>query len=112
VVGINRFGSDTQSELQLVIDHMAGQGVKAVVCEHFAKGGEGAEDLAHTVVESLAGPTPELQFVYEDDDTLWRKIGKVAEKIYGAAEIIADTAVRKKIEKYQADGYGRFPICI
>src|SRR5690606_35260834 len=38
VVGINRFGSDTQSELQLVIDHMAGQGVKAVVCEHFAKG--------------------------------------------------------------------------
>src|SRR5690606_13897024 len=69
VVGINRFGSDTENELKLVIDHMAEQGVKAVVCEHFAKGGAGAEELAHTVVESLAGPAPELKFVYEDSDT-------------------------------------------
>jgi formate--tetrahydrofolate ligase len=112
VVGINRFGSDTQNELKLVIDHMAEQGVKAIVCEHFAKGGAGAEDLANTVVESLAGPAPQLQFVYEDGDSLWRKIGKVAEKIYGAAEVIADTAVRKKIDKYQEQGYGHFPICI
>jgi formate--tetrahydrofolate ligase len=112
VVAINRFGSDTENELKLVIDHMAQQGVKAVVCEHFAKGGAGAEDLAHAVVDSLSGPAPELKFVYEDEDSLWRKIGKVAEKIYGASEVIADTAVRKKIDKYQEDGYGHFPICI
>lgn len=112
VVGINRFGSDTENELKLVIEHMAEQGVKAVVCEHFAKGGEGAEELAHAVVESLDSAAPELKFVYEDGDTLWRKIGKVAEKIYGASEVIADTAVRKKIDRYQEDGYGRFPICI
>ena len=112
IVGINRFGSDTQNELQLVIDHMAQQGVKAVVCEHFAKGGAGAEDLARATVEALANPPAELKFVYDDADTLWRKIGKVAEKIYGAAEVIADSAVRKKIENYQADGYGHFPICI
>jgi len=112
VVAINRFGSDTENELKAVIDHMAAQGVKAVVCEHFAKGGAGAEDLAHAVVDALAGPAPELKFVYEDEDPLWRKIGKVAEKIYGAAEVIADTAVRKKIDKYQQDGYGHFPICI
>jgi len=112
VVAINRFGSDTENELKLVIDHMAQQGVKAVVCEHFAKGGAGAENLAHAVVDSLSGPAPELKFVYEDADSLWRKIGKVAEKIYGASEVIADTAVRKKIDKYQEDGYGHFPICI
>ncbi|HEX7081315.1 MAG TPA: formate--tetrahydrofolate ligase [Gammaproteobacteria bacterium] len=112
VVAINRFGSDTDKELRFVIDHMAEQGVKAVVAEHFSKGGAGATDLAEVVVETLEGPAPELRFVYEDKDTLWRKIGKVAEKIYGAAEVIADTAVRKKIEKYQEDGYGHFPICI
>ena len=112
VVAINRFGSDTENELKLVIDHMAEQGVKAVICEHFAKGGAGAEDLAHTVVDALSGPAPQLKFVYEEGDALWRKIGKVAEKIYGAAEVIADTAVRKKIDKYQVDGYGHFPICI
>jgi formate--tetrahydrofolate ligase len=112
VVAINRFGSDTQNELNLVIQHMAQQGVKAVVCEHFAKGGAGAEELAHTVADALSGTAPDLKFVYDDNDTLWRKIGKVAEKIYGASEVIADTAVRKKIDKYQEDGFGHFPICI
>ena len=112
VVAINRFGSDTENELKLVIDHMAKQGVKAVVCEHFAKGGEGAEDLANTMVEVLNEPQPELKFVYDESDSLWDKIGKVAKKIYSASEITADNPVRKKIEKYQAEGYGHFPICI
>src|SRR5690606_25576227 len=112
VVAINRFGSDTENELKLVIDHMAKQGVKAVVCEHFAKGGAGAEDLANTVVEALDGPAPEMKFVYDDSDTLWGKIEKVAQKIYSASEVTADPAVRKKIEKYQEDGYGHFPSCI
>jgi formate--tetrahydrofolate ligase len=112
VVALNRFGSDTEKELQLVKDHMAEQGVEAVVCEHFAKGGPGAVDLAEAIVKTVDGPAHELQFVYDDADTLWHKIGKVAEKIYGASEVIADTPVRKKIEKYQADGYGHFPVCI
>jgi formate--tetrahydrofolate ligase len=112
VVALNRFGSDTEKELQLVEDHMAEQGVEALVCEHFAKGGPGAVDLAEAIVKTIDGPAHELQFVYDDADTLWHKIGKVAEKIYGASEVIADTPVRKKIEKYQADGYGHFPVCI
>jgi formate--tetrahydrofolate ligase len=112
VVGVNRFGSDTDRELQLVKEHMAEQGVEALVCEHFAKGGPGAVDLAEAVVKIVDGPKHELKFVYEDSDTLWHKIGKIAEKIYGASEVIADTPVRKKIEKYQQDGYGRFPVCI
>jgi formate--tetrahydrofolate ligase len=112
IVAMNRFGSDTDAELQRVKDHMAEQGVKAVACEHFSKGGAGAVDLANAIVEQLQGPAPELKFVYDDGDTLWRKLGKIAEKIYGASEVIADTAVRKKIDKYQEDGYGHFPICI
>ncbi|MBN1240026.1 MAG: formate--tetrahydrofolate ligase [Gammaproteobacteria bacterium] len=112
IVAMNRFGSDTDREIQFVQDHMAQQGVKAVACEHFAKGGAGAVELAETVVEQLNNPAPELKFVYDDSDTLWRKLGKVAEKIYGASEVIADTAVRRKIEKYQEDGYGHFPVCI
>ncbi|MFO7286664.1 MAG: formate--tetrahydrofolate ligase, partial [Gammaproteobacteria bacterium] len=112
VVAINRFGSDTENELKFLIDHMAEQGVKAVVCEHYAKGGAGAEELAHTVVEALDGPAPQLKFVYEDSDPLWNKIEKVAQKIYAASEVVADASVKKKIEKYQQDGYGHFPICI
>jgi formate--tetrahydrofolate ligase len=53
-----------------------------------------------------------LTFVYDDADELWKKIGKVAKKIYHASEVVADTAVRKKIEKFQEDGFGNLPICI
>jgi formate--tetrahydrofolate ligase len=112
VVALNRFGSDTDKELNMVKQHLAEQGVQAVVCEHFAKGGAGATDLAHAVVKMVEGPRPELKFLYDDEDTLWKKIGKVAKNIYSASEVVADTAVRKKIEKYQQDGYGHLPICI
>ncbi|HEY5568779.1 MAG TPA: formate--tetrahydrofolate ligase [Gammaproteobacteria bacterium] len=112
VVALNRFGSDTQRELDLVVKHMGGQGVKAVVATHFAQGGAGAVDLAKAVGELVEGPTPALKFAYEDSDTLWRKLEKIAKKIYAASEVIADTAVRKKIDKFQKDGYGHFPVCI
>jgi formate--tetrahydrofolate ligase len=112
VVALNRFGSDTQRELELVIKHMADQGVKAIVATHFAQGGAGAVDLAKAVAEVVQGPVPELKFAYEDSDTLWRKLEKIAKKIYAASEVIADTAVRKKIDKFQKDGYGHFPVCI
>jgi formate--tetrahydrofolate ligase len=112
IVALNRFGSDTDKELNLVKQHLADQGVQAFVCEHFAKGSKGALDLARAVVKMADGPIPQLKFVYDDSDTLWRKIGKVAKSIYGASEVVADTAVRKKIEKYQEDGHGHMPICI
>jgi formate--tetrahydrofolate ligase len=114
VVAINRFGSDTQKEIDQLIGHMADQGVKAVMAEHFAKGGaKGAAELAHAVIDTIDGkPTPELKFVYEDSDTLWEKLEKIARKIYHASEVTASAATRKKIENFQKDGYGHFPVCV
>jgi formate--tetrahydrofolate ligase len=114
VVAVNRFGSDTQREMDALIKHMADQDVRAIMAEHFAKGGAaGATDLARAVVETIDGKqTPELKFTYDDGDTLWKKLEKVAKKIYRASEVIADSAVRKKIDGFQADGYGHFPVCI
>jgi len=114
VVGINRFGSDTQEEIDQLIGHMSDQGVKAVMAEHFAKGGaKGAADLARAVIDTIDGkPTPELRFVYEDSDTLWQKLEKIAKKIYHASEITASAATRKKIENFQKEGYGHFPVCV
>jgi formate--tetrahydrofolate ligase len=112
VVAVNRFASDTAKELDFVASHLGEQGVEAVVAEHYAKGGAGAVDLAHAVAKIVDGPVPQLSFAYDDDDTLWQKLEKVAKKIYGAGEVTADPPVRKKIDGYQADGYGRFPVCI
>lgn len=112
VVCLNRFASDTDKELDLVKKHLAEQGVEAIVCEHFAKGSQGALALAEAVVKMADAPTPQLKFVYDDEDALWKKIGKVAKSIYRASEVVADTNVRKKIDKFQEDGYGHLPICI
>ena len=112
IVALNRFGSDTEREFEMIKKHLGEQGVEAIVCEHFAKGSKGATELAKSMVKLIDTKPGSLQFVYDDADELWKKIGKVAKKVYHASEVVADTAVRKKIEKFQEDGFGNLPICI
>ena len=112
VVSINHFTSDTKEELDLLRRHMDRQGVPVVVARHWADGSAGAEDLAHAVVKLAESGTANMHFVYEDDDTLWEKMKAIATKVYGAADISADSAVRAKIAKLQHDGYGKYPVCV
>jgi formate--tetrahydrofolate ligase len=112
IVALNRFGSDTDRELDLIKKHLGEQGVEAIVCTHFSQGSKGAIDLAKSMVKLIDTKPGSLKFVYDDEETLWKKIGKVAKSIYHASEVVADTAVRKKIEKFQEDGFGNLPICI
>ena len=112
VVSINHFTSDTQEELDLLKKHMDRQGVPVVVARHWADGSAGAEELAHTVVRLAESGTAAMRFVYEDDDTLWDKMKAIATRVYGAADISADSAVRAKIHKLQADGFGHYPVCV
>jgi formate--tetrahydrofolate ligase len=112
IVALNRFGSDTEREFELIKKHLGEQGVEAMVCEHFAKGSKGATNLAQSMVKLIDKNPGKLKFVYEDADELWKKIGKVAKNVYHASEVVADTSVRQKIEKFQQDGFGNLPICI
>jgi formate--tetrahydrofolate ligase len=112
IVALNRFGSDTDRELDMIKKHVGEQGVEAIVCTHFANGSKGALELAKSMVKLIDTKPGSLKFVYDDEDPLWKKIGKVAKSIYHASEVVADTAVRKKIEKFQEDGFGNLPICI
>ena len=112
VVSINHFTSDTKEELDLLRRHMDRQGVPVVVARHWADGSAGAEELAHMVVKMAESGTANMRFVYEDDDTLWEKMKAIATKVYGAADISADSAIRAKIAKLQQDGYGKYPVCV
>ncbi len=112
VVSINHFTSDTKEELDLLRRHMDRQGVPVVLARHWADGSAGAEELAHMVVKMAESGTANMRFVYEDDDTLWEKMKAIATKVYGAADISADSAVRAKIAKLQQDGYGKYPVCV
>jgi len=111
VVSINRFTADTEAEMQLLTARVEKLGVQVVVANHWAEGGRGAANLAHVVVGLCDQPSAPT-FVYEDSDPLWDKMKKVATKVYGAADISADSKVRNRIKELQEGGYGHYPVCV
>ena len=112
VVSINHFTFDTDAEVDLLKKKVEALGATVLVARHWAEGGAGAADVARKVVELIeTRPTP-MKYVYEDADTLWEKVTKIATKIYGAKEVTADSKVRGQIQKLQDDGYGHYPVCV
>ena len=111
VVSINQFDSDTAAELEMIRVAMQDLGVKVLIGQHWAKGGAGAIELANEVVRQCEIPTSTMQFVYDDTDTLWQKLEKVATQVYGAVSVTASKSAAKMLEKLQKN-YGHYPICI
>jgi formate--tetrahydrofolate ligase len=111
VVSINKFTFDTDAELKLVSEKMRKLGVQVVTATHWGDGGKGAAELAKIVVGLCEQPS-KPSFVYEDSDSLWDKVNKIAKKVYRASEVTADAKVRGQIKKLQEDGYGHYPVCV
>jgi formate--tetrahydrofolate ligase len=111
VVSVNRFTFDTAAEIELLNKKIKNVGVPVVMATHWGDGGRGAAELARIVVELCDQPSKPT-FVYEDSDTLWEKIDKIARKVYRAADVTADAKVRAQIKKLQDDGYGHYPVCV
>ncbi len=112
VVAINRFSADTEAEIDLVRQGAAELGVKAILCEHWASGGAGAEDLARTVVDTIAAEPSDFYPLYPPEMPLWAKIRTIAQNIYGAQGIIADKKVRDQIAALETTEAGRYPVCM
>ena len=112
VVAVNHFVHDTEAELALLARKLAHHAVPLVVARHWADGGRGAEELARVVVRLVETTPADMRFVYDDEATLWQKAEAVAKKIYGAAEVTADTKVRMQLRQLQDHGYGHYPVCI
>jgi len=111
VVSINKFNSDTTAEIEMLKSRMAKMGVPVVLATHWGDGGKGAAELAKIVV-GLCEQKSSVNFVYDDADPLWEKIGKIAKRVYRASEVTADSKVRAQIKKLQDDGYGHYPVCV
>ena len=112
VVSINKFTSDTPAEIEMVEQRMKKLGVNIVLASHWGEGGKGAAELARMVVDLCESDTQKMQYVYEDEDTLWEKINKIAKKVYRASEVTADAKVKAQIENLQKSGYGHYPVCV
>jgi formate--tetrahydrofolate ligase len=111
VVSINHRTEDTDAEVKLLMDKLAHHGAQVVLARHWAEGGKGAADVARAVVKMCEQPN-DFKFVYEESATLWDKMKAIATKIYGAADITADSKVRGQIKRLQESGYGHYPVCV
>jgi formate--tetrahydrofolate ligase len=112
IVAINRFPTDTEAELEAAREACGKLGATAIVCEHWARGGAGAEALARAAVEQIAKGEASFRPLYGSEVKLVDKIRTVAREIYGAADIEVSSAVRKKLKDFEEQGFGEFPVCM
>lgn len=87
VVAINRFTSDTEREIALIVKAVADLGVEAIACNVWGEGGKGAIELANKVVKLCECDSGKFEFAYNDNDSVETKITKIATKIYGAKDV-------------------------
>ncbi|MDE2219215.1 MAG: formate--tetrahydrofolate ligase [Gammaproteobacteria bacterium] len=111
VVSINHRAEDTAAEIQQLIERAGQLGVKVISGKHFAEGGAGAVEVAHEVVRLCEQPN-QFRFLYEEAVPLWDKMKRIAQQIYGASDITADSKVRTTIKSLQEAGYGHYPVCV
>ena len=111
VVAVNRFPTDTDAEIELVIDKCKELGVNVVLSTVWAEGGKGGEELAKEVVRLCEEPN-DFSFSYELDGSIEDKIEAVVKKIYGGSGISVMPAAKKQIAALEAMGYSGLPVCI
>lgn len=111
VVAINAFPTDTENELQELKALCESMGASVSISEAWAKGSEGAIDLAQKVIEATEKPS-NFQYMYDVNDSIKDKINTIATKIYGADGVNYTPAVEKTIAEFEAEGLDKMPICM
>ena len=111
VVAINRFPTDTEKEIKVIIDELKKINVNVILSEVWAKGGEGAIELANEVVR-LCEIDNDFTFAYEDEDSIETKIEKIVKKVYGGAGVDYTADAKKQLRTFKKLGYNRMPVCM
>ena len=111
VVAVNRFPTDTEAEIELVIEKCKALGVNVVLSEVWGKGGAGGEALAEEVVR-LCEQENDFAFCYEDADPLQKKIEKIVTRIYGGAGVELTAEAKKQLRTLKKLGYDGLPVCM
>ena len=112
IVAINRFITDSEAEIAAVKAYAKTQGVEAVLCEHWAKGSAGTEELAHKVVALIDGTPAQFKPLYPSGMGLWDKINTICTKIYRADKATADKKITDQLAAWEAAGFGHLPVCM
>ncbi len=113
VVSFNKFKHDTDEEIKFLVDFCEKEGVAFVINNGFAKGGEGAADLARKIVDIVENnPSKPINFTYDLTDSIKTKIEKIATKIYRADGVTFSGPAVGKLKSFEANGWGNLPVCV
>ncbi|MBQ9953534.1 MAG: formate--tetrahydrofolate ligase [Clostridia bacterium] len=112
VVAVNRFPTDTDAEINFLIEKCKELGVNVVLSTVWADGGKGGEVLAREVVRLCEEEQGDFTFSYEDDTTIPEKIEAIVKKVYGGEGVNILPAVQKQIDRLTELGYGNLPVCM
>ncbi len=113
VVAINRFPSDTSAQLDSILEFCRSLSVESAVSDVYEQGGAGGVYLAEKVISAIStAPAAKLRPLYQPESSLVEKIEVVAKEIYGAGNVVVESAARKKLEKFTELGYGHLPVCM
>ena len=112
VVAINRFMSDTDTELATIEEYCKERNAEFALCEVFAKGGEGGEELAKKLIDTINNKESNYAPLYDVKLPIKEKIEKIVKEIYGGDGVIFTPAAEKQIATLTAAGYGELPICM
>ena len=112
VVAVNRFPTDTDAEIELVINKCKELGVNVVLSTVWAEGGNGGVELAKEVVRLCEQPNDNFTFAYELDGSIESKIEAIVKKIYRGAGISILPAAKKQIDMLTNLGYSNLPVCV
>ena len=111
VVAVNRFPTDTDKEIDLVIKRCAELGVNVKLSTVWADGGKGGEELAKEVVK-LCEEENNFTFSYELDSTIEEKIANIVKKVYGGAGVTFTPNAKKEVERLTSLGFDKIPVCM
>ena len=111
IVAINKYNTDTDQEIEFVQKELAKKQIPSSIVESWAKGGEGAKDIATRLVELVEKPE-EFKYTYDLNDSIKEKIDKVATTIYGASSVVYSDEALANNKKIEDLGYSNLPVCI
>ena len=111
IVALNKYSNDSEEDIKEIEDGLSKKGISLSLVEGWAKGGDGATDIAEKLVD-LVEKEENFKYMYEDSDKISEKIMKVATKVYGAKNVIYSEEAKNEISKIEKLGYGNLPVCI
>ena len=112
VVAINRFPTDTDKEIEFIIEKCRALGVNVVLSTVWAEGGKGGEALAREVVRLCEEEKGDFTFAYEDNTSIEEKILALTTKVYGGSAVSILPQAKKQIATLENLGFGNLPICV